>query len=184
MFKIEIHGYFNSPPSEREARHIDYPVFGDKVKNYFFTTPMQIKDTGKNLVLSFKRNDKSPYLPKGMLEFFLEKFKNQKDKIIIELMFCCTDVNFSTGEKIYLSHNQATMNSFTYQSSIFYNEADDIFYYTYEKGGLHIVWIENTETLLNKVKIIKQYGYKGIFIRDVPLALDGNWEALYKIKKD
>ena len=184
MFKIEIHGYFNSPPSEREAKHIDFVIYGNKVNDYFFASPVDIKETEKNLILSFRRNDKSPYLSKGMLEFFLKKFKHMKDKIIIELLFCCTDINLSTGKKVYLSHNQATMNSFTYQSTIFYNEADNIFYYTYEKDGLHIVWIENTETILNKVEIIKQNGYKGIFINDVTLALDGNWEALYNTKKD
>ena len=119
-----------------------------------------------------------------MLNFYLDKFYSLKNKILIELYFYCLDINLSTGEKVILSLNQATMNSFTYQSKIFYYDTEDIFYYTYEKEGLHIVWIENTETILNKVRLIKNKDFKGIFIRDVPLALEGNWEALYKMKKD
>lgn len=119
-----------------------------------------------------------------MLDFHLDKLKNLKDRILIELTFACTDINLSTGEKNIISLNKATMNSFTYQSKIFYDDIQDIFHYTYEKEGLHIVWIENTETLLNKVRLIERKGFKGIFIRDVSLALDGNWEALYKMKKD
>lgn len=117
-----------------------------------------------------------------MLELQLNRFLNLKDRILIELCFGCIDINLSTGEKKTISLNTANMNMFKFQSKIFYYENYDIFYYTYEENGLHIVWIENTETLLNKVRLIEQNGYKGIFIRDVPLALEGNWEALYNIK--
>lgn len=158
---------------------------GESLNNYFFSTPNYIKDTEKDyIVLSFSRKDFSPYLPINMLNFYLDKFYSLKNKILIELYFYCLDINLSTGEKVILSLNQATMNSFTYQSKIFYYDTEDIFYYTYEKEGLHIVWIENTETILNKVRLIKNKDFKGIFIRDVPLALEGNWEALYKMKKD
>ena len=183
MFKIEIHGYFKAIPAEREIKNIDFVVDSHTQDKYYFTNPHQADNFTKDyIVISFHRNDFSPYLPVKMLDYYLEKFQTQKDKILIELLFCCTDINITKREKTFLSLNQATMNSFKYQATIFYNEADDIFYYTYENDGLHIVWLENTETILNKVKLIKKSGYRGIFIRDVPLALDGNWEALYKLK--
>ena len=184
-FKIEIHGYFENKPTERETSNLDFSVYGEKLINYHFATPVDIENTEKEyIVFSFYRKDFSPYLPKAMLDFYLDKFNSFKDKLLIELTFACTDINLSTGEKNVISLNKATMNSFTYQSKLFYYDRDDIFYYTYEKDGLHIVWVENTETLLNKARLIKRKDFKGIFIRDVPLALDGNWEALYSMKKD
>ena len=185
MFKIEIHGYFESKPTERETRNLDFSVYGEKLANYHFTTPVDMENTEKEIiVLSFYRQDFSPYLPKDMLNYYLDEFNSFKDRILIELNFACTDINLSTGKKDIISLNKATMNSFTYQSKIFYYDTDDIFYYTYENDGLHMVWIENTETLLNKARLIERKGFKGIFIRDVSLALDGNWEALYSMKKD
>lgn len=183
MVKIEIHAYFKDTPTEREKSNIDYVVCRENLKNYCFATPDDITDTDKEyIVLSFLRKDFSPYLPIKMLEFFLDKYSHLNKKILTELYFYCIDINLSTGKKNIISLNQANMNSFTYQSRIFYYDTDDIFYYTYEKDGLHIVWIENTETITNKVRLIEKKGFKGIFIRDVPLALDGNWESLYKIK--
>ena len=184
MLKIEIHGYFKDIPTEREIKNIDYIVNTQTKGKYFFTTPAQTNISNSDyIVVSFYRSDFSPYLPIKLLDDFLNKCSHIKDKILIELLFCCTDINLTKKEKTFISLNQATMNSFKYQATIFYNEADDIFYYTYESDGLHIVWIENTETILSKVKLIKKSGYRGIFIRDVPLALDGNWEAFYKLKK-
>ena len=118
-----------------------------------------------------------------MLKFYLEKNLAFKDKILIELIFGCIDINLSTGNKKIISLNEAEMNLFKYQAKKFYYDNYDIFYYTYEMGGLHIVWIENTETLMNKARLIDKYNYKGIFIRDTPLALEGNWEAIHYIKK-
>ena len=185
MFKIEIHGYFESKPTERETRNLDFSVYGEKLANYHFTTPVDMENTEKEIiVLSFYRQDFSPYLPKNMLNYYLDEFNSFKDRILNELNFACTDINLSTGKKDIISLNKATMNSFTYQSKIFYYDTDDIFYYTYENDGLHMVWIENTETLLNKARLIERKGFKGIFIRDVSLTLDGNWEALYNMKKD
>ena len=179
---MEIHGYFSSLRSDRETSNLDFTVYGEKIREYCFSTPDGIEDTKKHIVLSFYRKDFSPYLPFDMLELQLDKFLHMKDRILIELSFGCIDINLSTGEKKTVSLNTANMNMFKFQSKIFYYENYDIFYYTYEEKGLHIVWIENTETLLNKVRLIEQNGYKGIFIRDVPLALEGNWEALYNIK--
>ena len=182
MFKIEIHGYFKTTPSSRELKNIDFIVNAQTKDKYFFTTPCETAIKNKDyMVFSFYRNDFAPYLPITLLNDFVNNFYHLKDKILIELLFCCTDTNITKKEKSYISLNQATMNSFKYQATVFYNEADDIFYYTYENDGLHIVWIENTETLLNKARLIESKDFKGIFIRDVPLALDGNWEALYNI---
>ena len=73
------------------------------------------------IVLSFYRQDFSPYLPKDMLNYYLDEFNSFKDRILIELNFACTDINLSTGKKDIISLNKATMNSFTYQSKIFYS---------------------------------------------------------------
>jgi alpha-L-rhamnosidase len=117
----------------------------------------------------------APYMRKS---FELEKAPGKAEITVTGLGFYKLFVN---GKDItkgllapYISNSDQTV----------YYDNYDIFYYTYECDGLHIVWIENTETLMNKARLIDKYNYKGIFIRDVPLALDGNWEALYKTKKD
>lgn len=164
--------------------NLDVAVYGEKIKDYCFSTPDNIENTKKHTVVSFYRNDFSPYLPIDMLKSYLKNWVSFKDNLLIELCFGCIDINLSTGDKKTISLNEANMNLFKFQSKIFYCDIYDIFYYTYEENGLHIIWTENTETLLNKARLIEKNGYRGIFIRDVPLALEGNWEAIYTIKKD
>ena len=79
-----------------------------------------------------------------------------------------------------LSINQGILNSYVHGSRIFEDEASGVPYYTFNG---HLVWIHDVKSVSQRHNLIKKLGFKGIFIRDVKMAADGNWDSLYGMKK-
>lgn len=195
MFNIfELHGYFTKEQvneidrfSKTLTHFCSYDIFNHpKYKNissYSFINPLESVDTSKeNTVLSFYRKSASPYLSNQYLKYTLNEFSHYKSQILIELLACGADVNLSDLTSVYISSNEATLKGYMLQAETFYDETNQIFYYTYLKDNdLHIVWIENTQTIMSKASMILKSGYKGIFIRNPILASQGNWEAMHLI---
>ena len=125
----------------------------------------------------------NPFLP-GILSlkdfektlFSLAEFKN----IFFELNLYCTDFDFATRKKNTLSINRGILNSYVNQSRVFENERFGVSYYTYNG---HLVFVNDVKSVSLRHNLIKRCGFKGVFVRDVNMASDGNWDSLCGMKK-
>ena len=189
---FEILGYLKES-EERLLKHITKSIeafydFSDgkfsDVKNSVVIVP-----PSKDAITHYLKNNtvilsaENPSLP-GILSFdeykrLLSSFENFKD-IYTELNLCCSDFNFEKRTKETLSLNRGILNSYIHGSEIFRDELSGVSYYTY-KG--HLVWIHDPLSVSQRHNLIKKMGFKGIFIRDVKMAADGNWDSLCGMKK-
>ncbi len=189
---FEILGYLKEK-EERFLKHIDKNIegfFDFSRGNYKQTTnSFVLLPPYKEAILDYSKNNtvvvtmENPSLPSlfSLNEYenvlsLLKDFKN----IYIELNLYCTDFDFETRNKNIVSVNQGILNSYVRSSKIFKDEISGVPYYTY-KG--HLVFIHDPLSVSLRHNLVKKMGFKGIFIRDVKLAADGNWESLIGMKK-
>ena len=189
---LEILGYLKAK-EERLLKHIDGQVehfadFSDgnykRVKNTAVIIPPDKNAarhfSASNKVIVNTENPDMPSLPDlKQYESLLSSLSDFKD-VYIELNLYCSDFDFKTRRKTTLSVNQGILNSYVHGSRIFTDEITGVSYYTYMG---HLVWIHDPKSVSQRHNLIKKMGFKGIFIRDVKMAADGNWDSLYGMKK-
>lgn len=186
---------YNESKLERYEKHTDFFICPQNtgslkqrpVGDYRFISPNDLLKThrdGKISVLSFNRPSMSVYLELPYLKKILDVCRKDAANILIDIVLWCVDCNLTLRTQTGLSLNQASLKSFMTQSEIFFDEINCIFYFTYcdKNGHLHIVWLEKKESLEPKLELIEKAGCRGIFIRDMNLALESNWDILYRLK--
>ncbi len=189
---FEILGYLK----EREERHLkhihrvieSFSDFSDK--NYLKAeNTAVIIPPDRRAALHYLKNNtvilnfESPHLP-GLLS--LKKFERALSSLAdlkeayVELNLYCSDFDFELRRKEIISVNRGIFNSYVKGSTIFTDESTGASYYTHPG---HLVWIHDVKSVSLRHNLVKRAGFKGIFIRDVKMAADGNWDSLCGMMK-
>lgn len=114
--------------------------------------------------------------------------KIQANKVLLGLPAYGFDWNYDRPAPRYLSHDLAMQTARQYGSSINWNDAAQVPYFTYtdENGSWHQVWFENSSSWAAKLDLVNKYNLQGIAIWRLGMEDSKGWQVIadkFKAKK-